>query len=413
MSKMSPLFEITDSIKLIDTHEHMERTPDESYPGGDLFDIIKNTFYLWADLVSSGMPPTALDNLEGEDEKKWSVLRNYLPNVINTGFYYGIIKGLRSVYDFDLTEINDSNWKELNERIKTAYKDPLWPEKILREKTHIEKAINDVDGFNMNSSMFLPAIKFDYLVSRVTKGENSFEDGHTETFDEYIEFIDHKLDEFKIKRAVALKTVTPYYRGFDYVDVPEFEVRRIFETKGKLSDNDKKSIEDFTFHFIIRKAIELELPIQIHTGILAWNQVILDHCNPAVLNSFFLQYPKCQFILFHGGFPFIEETGALVKAFPNVFLDFCWLPWISQSITKRCLHDWLDLIPYNKLMWGGDAHRAECIHGHWLIAQETVVEVLRERIHENRLSLDAAIAITKGIFRNNAINIFRLDLPQE
>jgi predicted TIM-barrel fold metal-dependent hydrolase len=242
---------------------------------------------------------------------------------------------------------------------------------------------------------------------------NKIDDEHLETFDEYVTFLDKKVNDLKTQGAVALKTVTPYYRGMDYIDVPEAEARRAFQTMHKPTVTQQKSVEDFAFHFIIRKAIEVKLPVQIHTGILAWNRVFLPHCNPVALNHLFLQYPECRFILFHGGFPFIGETGALVKAFPNVFLDFCWLPWISQSITKRCLHDWLDLIPYNKLMWGGDAHRAECVHGHWQIAQQVVIEVLSEKILDYRFSLKTAAQIIKGIFRNNAINIFHLDLPQE
>jgi hypothetical protein len=407
MDVKSRLYSITDSLRLIDTHEHMELTSDGTYPGGDLFDLIKNTFYLWADLISSGMSPNAWDKLEDDDEQKWNIVRKYLPNVVNTGYYHGIIQGLRNLHNLDEMVINDSNWEALNNSIRLAYKDPLWPEKVLRGKTHIDWAINDVDGFSMNRALFLPAIKIDYLISRATK------EHHKETFDEYTAFIDSKLVEFKKKGAITLKTVTPYYRGFDYTDVPEAEVKHIFSKNKEFNSSEKKSIEDFTFHFIIRKAIELELPIQIHTGILAWNEVILEHCNPAALNPLFLQYPKCRFILFHGGFPYTEETAALVKAFPNVFLDFCWLPWISESVTKRCLRDWLDLVPNNKLMWGGDAHRAECVHGHWLIAQKAVVEVLTEKVNENHISLESAVQIAKGIFRNNAINIFHLNLPQE
>jgi uncharacterized protein len=394
----------------------MERTLDGAYPGGDLFDIVQNTFYLWADLVSSGMSPTAWDGLEGDDAKKWSILRLYLPNVINTGYYLGIIRGLRSVYGFDGMIIDDSNWKMLNEQIRMAYKDVDWPEKVLRETTHIECAINDVDGFNMNRSLFLPAIKFDYLLRGGTRaGRNQIEttDGeHIETFDEYVAYLDRKIHVFKVKGAVALKTVTPYYRGLDYVDIPEVEARRTFQTTQEPSPQQQKTIEDFAFHYIIRKAIELDLPVQIHTGMLAWNRVFLEYCNPTALNHLFIQYPECRFILFHGGFPYTGETGVLVKTFPNVYLDFCWLPWISMSITKRCLHEWLDLIPHSKLMWGGDAHRAECVHGHWLLAQQAVVEVLSEKIHQRRFSLETAAQIAEGIFRNNAIRIFQLNLSQ-
>ncbi len=416
MKVTSNLYEVTDTLPLVDTHEHMERTPEATYPKGDLFDIVQNTFYLWADLVSSGMSPDVWSGLEGDDKEKWNTLRSYLPNVVNTGSYQGIVRGLRNVHGFDEEVIDDSNWRALNDRIRTAYRDPLWPERVLREQTHIERAINDVDGFNMNRSLFSPAIKFDYLLRGGTEtGREQIEkmDGErVKSFDAYLEFLDWKLSEFKANGAVALKTVTPYYRGLNYAEVSEGEARSAFCTTGDPAPVEQKAVEDFAFHFIIQKAIELGLPIQIHTGLLAWNRIFLEHCNPVALNPIFLRYPTCRFILFHGGYPYADETGVLAKTFPNVFLDFCWLPWISLSITKRCLHEWLDLVPHSKLMWGGDANRAECVHGHWLMAQQAVVEVLSEKVFKRHLSLNYATRIARGIFRNNAINIFQLDLPQ-
>lgn len=156
-------------IALVDTHEHMERTPRGDYPKSDLFDMVQNTFYLWSDLVSSGMPPVPWRPDEKDDDKKWQILKKYLPNVVNTGYYRGILAGLRSIYQLEGNSIDDSNWRNLNEVIKKAYEDPVWPEKVMRDKTNIQVAINDVDGFNMNRSLFLPSLKFDYLLRGSSK----------------------------------------------------------------------------------------------------------------------------------------------------------------------------------------------------------------------------------------------------
>ncbi len=394
----------------------MERTARGEYPKADLFDIIQNTFYLWADLVSSGMPPAPWLPDERDDEKKWSILKRYLPNVLNTGYYTGILSGLRSIYKLDDETINDRNWRRLNDSIKKAYLDPAWPEKVMIEKTNIEIAINDVDGFNMNRSLFAPSLKFDYLLkgaSLVGREKIQTVDGVRITgFDDYVDFVDRKLTEFKQQGAVALKTVTPYYRGLDYDEVPETQARRAFTIKKEPPPPLQKLVEDFMFHFVIRKAIELDLPIQIHTGLLAWNTVVLMDCNPAALNRVFMRYPGCRFILFHGGYPFADETGVLAKAFPNVFLDFCWFPWVSITLFKRYLRSWLDLVPNNKLMWGGDAHRAECVHGHWLVTRRAIVEVLSEKITGGFLKYNDAKRILRGLLRNNAIHALKLGLPE-
>jgi uncharacterized protein len=404
------LYRMTDQIPLIDTHEHIERDAQGRYYGSDLFDLIKNTFYLWADLISSGMPAEPWTAEETDDEKKWQVLRRHLPNVVASGYYRGIVRGVQAVHGFEYDVFDDSNWRSLNERIRKAYADPGWTVRIMREKTHIQWAINDVDGFNMDRSMFLPSLKFDYLLRGGTpSGREVIKqlDGEDLTgFDEYIDFLGRKLTAFKGNGAVALKTVTPYYRGFDYDEVSEEDAKRAYQETAEPGPSEKKIVEDFAFHVVVQKAIELDLPIQVHTGLLAWNTIVLPHCNPTQLNSLFLRYPQCRFILFHGGYPFSDELGVLVKTFPHVYLDLCWMPWISPVLTRRFLDLWLEIVPSNKFMWGGDAHRAECVHGHWLLAQQVVCEALSEKVQNRVLDQQSALRIAQGIFRENALALF-------
>jgi hypothetical protein len=409
---LEELVGMTDRLALFDTHEHIERDSAGRYYGSDLFDLIQNTFYLWSDLISSGMPPQLWDSDEKDDEKKWILLRHWLPNVVGSGYYRGIVRGLQALHGMEDSTIDDSNWRHLNESIHTAYEDPEWTVKVLREKTHIRWAINDVDGFNMDRSIFLPSLKFDYLLgggSPAGRERIKQLDGvDLGTFGEYQQFLDRKLTEFKALGAVALKTVTPYYRGFNYEPVSPGDASRAYWVEGDPTQEQKKIVEDFAFHFVIRKAIDLDLPVQIHTGILAWNTTYLPHCNPTALNRLFVQYPECRFVLFHGGYPYADELGILVKTFPNVFLDLCWMPWISQAVTKHFLDMWLELVPSNKIMWGGDAHRAECIHGHWLLARQVVCEVLNNKVASGALQPTDAVRIAVGIFRDNAQAFFHI-----
>ena len=98
-----------------------------------------------------------------------------------------------------------------------------------------------------------------------------------------------------------------------------------------------------------QKAIENDLPVQIHTGYLAGNGNILDNGQPIKLNNLFLRYPQAKFVLFHGGFPWTGEVAALGKMFPNVYLDLVWLPQISREEAVSSLDVILDSVPYNKL----------------------------------------------------------------
>jgi hypothetical protein len=409
---LKELIGMTDALPLFDTHEHLERDGMGRYYGSDLFDIVRNTYYLWADLLSSGMPPEPWGPETTDDERKWEGLRRWLPNVVASGYYRGIVRGLQSIHGMEGETINDTNWRLLNQKIRSAYQDPGWTLKVLREKTHIRWAIDDVDGFDMDRSLFLPSLKFDYLLGGGSPAGRrriqQIDGADISGFDDYLQFLDQKLTEFKARGAVALKTVTPYYRSLDYAVVAADDARRAYAAVEEPTPAQRKAVEDFAFHAVVRKAVELDLPIQIHTGILAWNSTFLPHCDPTLLNAIFLQYPKCRFVLFHGGYPYSDELGVLVKTFPNVYIDLCWMPWISEGIAKRFLEIWLEIIPSNKFMWGGDAHRAECVHGHWLLAQQVVCEVLSEKVARGVLSADDALRIAAGIFRDNAQEFFHI-----
>jgi predicted TIM-barrel fold metal-dependent hydrolase len=188
------------------------------------------------------------------------------------------------------------------------------------------------------------------------------------------------------------------------------EARELFEIpSSRLTPAEAKKVEDFMFHWIIQKAIEYDLPIQIHTGYLAGNGNTLDNGQPVKLNNLFLQYPKAKISLFHGGFPWTGEYAALGKMFPNVYLDLVWLPQISREEAVNSLDVMLDCVPYNKFFWGGDCGLIEESVGSLEFAKDVVSEVLAKRVNRGLMTEDLAFGIINRIFRENAIEVFDLE----
>ena len=73
--------------------------------------------------------------------------------------------------------------------------------------------------------------------------------------------------------------------------------------------------------------------------------------------------PKTKFILFHGGYPWVGETGAIVMRHgSHVWIDSVWLPTLSYTMAKRAFHEWLEVMPANRIMWGADCNHAEGIY---------------------------------------------------
>ena len=159
--------------------------------------------------------------------------------------------------------------------------------------------------------------------------------------------------------AVGLKNSMAYGRSIYYENVQVEIVASLFKQSPALKSEDIKALQDFLFHWILTKAAEYNLPVQIHTGYLAGNGNQLDNGEPTKLNNLFQLHPKTRFDLFHGGFPWTGEFVALGKMFPNVYLNLVWLPQISKNRAIVTFNEMLDCVPYNKILWGGDCQLIE------------------------------------------------------
>ena len=230
-----------------------------------------------------------------------------------------------------------------------------------------------------------------------------------DTLAEYLIFANHLFENDIRKNTVCLKNSLAYDRTLVYKDVPYEVAEKLYaKDPGKLTEDEKIQLMDFMFHWIIKKSIEIQMPIQIHTGYFAGNGRNLANGNPIQLTNLFIQYPEARFILFHGGYPWTREWVALGKMFPNVYLDLCWLAQISRQTAVSTLDDVLDCVPYNKIFWGGDATLIEEATGALEVTKDVVAEVLTDRIQRGVMDEDMADNVAQAIFRGNAIRVFNL-----
>jgi predicted TIM-barrel fold metal-dependent hydrolase len=146
----------------------------------------------------------------------------------------------------------------------------------------------------------------------------------------------------------------------------------------------------------------------MHTGYLAGLGSRIDNGHPMKLINLFIKYPKAKFILFHGGYPWTGDFVALGKQFSNVYLDLVWLPQLSRTSAIRTLHEMLDAVPYNKILWGGDVARIDDAVGSLELGKEVVATVLSERVEKGWMSEDLAFDIARSIFHDNAVELFHL-----
>jgi hypothetical protein len=414
---------------VINTHEH-QRIPAE-YEGAEhnFYTILANT-YLHADLVSAGAPAFGADVIkQSNPDELWTRYGRYLDFTRNTTYYSHFHAGIRVLYGLNEPYFTRQGIASLSEKIAENYSDrESWYEKSF-EKAGFEVMFQDqfwdnfnvdIDHryyalvFNINSLVFLISERSEMPLADESNFTDPFELAEKEgfsirTLDDYLDFADHIMKTFIENEVVCLKSSLAYRRIIDFQDIPYEMAKELFSRPSNiLSRSEKKQLQDFMFHWVIKKAIEVDLPIQIHTGYLAGNANTLENSRPTKLNSLFLRYPKAKFVLFHGGYPWTGEFSALGKMFPNVYLDLVWLPQLSREAAVRALDEMLDGVPHNKFFWGGDCQYIEESTGSLFFGKDVISQVLAARVERGLMTEDIAYDVARRIFRQNAIDFFKL-----
>lgn len=416
-----------DKIKIVDTHEHHFSNAEYTSTSRE-YDFFEDMFYFKCDMISAGLS-TKVDMKKTVDEL-WGTVGKYYNYGRATSYHAQVIYGFKKLYGFDKLFLTKEDAIELEKRVRANYQNYYnkWLDSAFKMcNFEIMFADNYWDQYNVDydSVHFALVFRVDDLVADVAKAAvnkkitnpsllkvlNKSNPIHVNTLDDYIAVVD---SAFKINLAhntVALK-VGPPYNWDIYFDYISYEEAKLLYVKKNLNFSELKKLKDYMFHWTIKKSIERNLPVQIHTGYLHGNNSWLENGKPMKLVPLFIRYPKARFVIFHGSYPWTSEFVALGKSFSNVYLDIVWLPQISRTVAIRTLHEILDCVPYNKICWGGDVRTIEESAGSLELAKEVVATVLTERIEKGWLSEDVAYEIARKIFRENAIEIYQLDIKR-
>ncbi len=407
-----------DTIPAIDTHDHLwpfkklsQMAPTSQGPGVNLPALWQNSYYSWIHKLPAWLPNMAF-------EKWWDASRTSFSNAHATTFYRYLLPAFTDLYGVDFETITDEQAAKLNDQVYRNYQSREWVYDVVTRRANIELIVNDPYWAAINE---VPDYGFCALVFNVSSlvngyhrpkgmrpGDNvyNFADKNrlkVDSLDDYLHVLDVLFQERKNAGAVCLKSTLAYQRTLQFDNVPRERAQVAFgKEPGELSPAQIKDFQDFIMWRIVELAAKYDIPFQIHTG-----QARIQGSNPMLLVDLIDANPKTKFILFHGGYPWVGETGVIaMKYTQNVWVDSCWLPTLSYAMAKRAYHEWLDVIPSNKIMWGADAVHAEGVYGATVLTRQCLAEVLSERIDHGDLREDDAKRIARQILRENALEIF-------
>ena len=145
-------------------------------------------------------------------------------------------------------------------------------------------------------------------------------------------------------------------------------------------------------------AEEVDRPVGIHVagigGPIPGYRVALG--DPLLLEPVLLRHPKLRVYVMHAGFPFLESMVALLRHYPNVYVDISLINWqLPRAVFHPYLKSLVDHGFSKRIMFGTD-------HVSWPQAIDVAVDGVQSAVFLSE-------AQKRDIFYNNAARFFRIN----
>ena len=239
------------------------------------------------------------------------------------------------------------------------------------------------------------------------------------TLDAYLkQLVTPILEQQKANGAVAEKFEIAYLRDFGFDDVPQQQAAGIYAKllhAPRPDETQYKKLQDFLFRYIAAECGRLNLPVHIHTTAGGGGYFSIAGANPLLLEPLFndARLRKTNFVLLHGGWPFVHEIGALLQK-PNVYLDLSQQSlMISPRTMSAWLREWIELYP-EKILYATDAYPYSPAMG-WeeatFIANQNIRQslgiALTGMMRDNQITAARAQELARMVIRGNAETLYR------
>lgn len=422
-----------DAIPAIDTHDHLppfdRLRPIESFglsPGRDgkfpresaLRRILATSYYPWTHPLSPWRDGDTFDAW-------WARARHDFDNARAATFYRYLLPAFRDLYGVDFDTLTDEQARDFDRRIAAHYQSDRWLHEVIRKRANIDRMLVDPWWAGLRVTHDYPfsrsVCNINTLISNFADAGNPPPAGYrpgrdalspaalarehnltVQTLDDYDRLLDLAVAQAKKAGAPALKCTVAYGRTLQFDRVPRDRAAAAFaRPRQDLSPAQVKDVQDHVMWRLTELAAKYDLPFQVHTG-----HARIQGSNPMLLVDLIEANPKTKFVLFHGGFPWVSESGLIAMKYPNVWLDSCWLPTLGYTLARRGYQEWFDMVPSNRILWGADGGTPEAIYGATVLTRQCLAEALAEKVLRGELREADAKRIGQQILRDNALALY-------
>lgn len=383
-----------DQLPIISTHEHtMPFPPDQP---GTLDYLFAHAYCGWCGIPTVG---------PGGRER-------FLELMNGKSYFVWYEKALDDLFGFG-GKLTPGNWDEVSSKVAESVADPGFHEMVFRDKCRYRLAILDSywdPGSNHRPDLFAPTFRinsFIYGRSPETRDHNGNNAqllyGRCKDLDEYLAMIETQVARAKANGAVALKSALAYDRDLRFKPRDKREVAGLFN-RANVTPDEETAFGDLVYDHICSLAEKYDLPFQNHVGLGK-----LGGSHPMGLVPMIEKHPGTRFVLFHMGYPWIDEVCALSHNYRNVYPDMCWVPSIGPSAAVRALNGLIETAnDAGRACWGGDSWLLTESYAASLSMRWALKRVLREKVDYGYMTESDARAWADRILHQNAADIYGL-----
>ena len=392
--------------EIIDCHEHL---PPESVRLSQPVDALTLfSHYTHNDLITAGMSREDYDCTQDHTRplrERWALVKPYWERIRFTGYSRPILYALQRFYEAD--DLTDDTVEPVSERMAAANTPGLY-ERVMRVACRIRVCLTQIGRVSEeNQDLLVPILPLDQF-ARVPglyeMGDQASLQG-VRTLADYLEIVQANLRCAKAQGVVGLKMMSAVLPPEDAA-----AAATAWAALRAGKEHDAGALATYLRHQVLELAAEEELTVAVHCGIIWTNWQDFTTLHPRHMIPTILTHRRTRFDLYHAGIPWLRETGVIAKGYPNVWLNLCWCHIISPQMSMAALNEWLDLVPYTKILgFGGDYSKpVEKVYGHLQLALEDIATVLAGRVEQGWMNENQALAVAHAWLWDNAVELYRL-----
>jgi hypothetical protein len=385
---------------IVDPHSHI-RCNQPNAP--DLASLVDN-YRVRTELIAAGMPPKDLDPALPADER---VRRSipFLQRMRNTAMGWCLFRIFRDLYDFGDSQLTESNYRDLFDKVATTGKDPDWARSVLQDRSKIRTVVTSLGNRSDDPSrnpdyfyymldahyLFCPGVATDlepFFKGRTSKGEY-FDAltavlGETPTTTERLEqLVFDWLDRTVTGRVRFTNTFLPIEHRFHPPDeaYAQFVLNQASDD-WEISDDEVDGLARFVSWSVLRWHHEHRKAFQIAVGA---EYFICDGKSiPRFQETWtsemargFHHFSGARFDLMMASDVLAHDVAVLARQFPNVYASgYWWHNFFPMTIEKN-VGLRVQVAPATKV--GGflcDAYYAEWSYGKLQVVRKAMAAAL-------------------------------------